>query len=386
MRHGIVLLLLCGELLAGCSTAPATHPAPDALLHDAVFEPTDTPVDQDIFATSEAMRTVLRTEMAALLRSRGLRLGLAESLQKSGRLKLAYDATVTRNASQTFEAGAGNCLSLVIMTAAFARELGLQVQFQTVESDDVWRRHAGLYVVSGHVNLTLGRRGLGEAPGYDAARQLTIDFLPAQDIRGQRVRPLAERTVVAMFMNNRAAESMALQQLNQAYAWARAAVRQDPNFLAGYNTLAVVYLRHGDVAAAEQVLRHVLAREPTHAQALANLVQAVRAQGRHAEADSLAQTLARIEPVAPFRDFKLGLAALNAGDVLAARTLFGKQLARDPDDHESHFWMAMAELRLGRVDEAQAHLSTAWAQSTTQSDRALYAAKLDRLGAALRPH
>jgi hypothetical protein len=41
---------------------------------------------------------------------------------------IEYDSTVTRTAAQTYAARAGNCLSLVIMTAAFAEELGLRVR------------------------------------------------------------------------------------------------------------------------------------------------------------------------------------------------------------------------------------------------------------------
>ena len=46
-------------------------------------------------------------------------------------------------------------MSLVIMTAAFAKELGLRVNYQNVIIDDSWSRHGGLYLLSGHVNLVL---------------------------------------------------------------------------------------------------------------------------------------------------------------------------------------------------------------------------------------
>jgi Tfp pilus assembly protein PilF len=55
-----------------------------------------------------------------------------------------------------------------------------------------------------------------------------------------------------MFMNNRAAEALARQQVDQAYWWVRAAIAQAPQFTAAYNTLGGVYLRHGDVPAAHE--------------------------------------------------------------------------------------------------------------------------------------
>jgi transglutaminase-like putative cysteine protease len=51
---------------------------------------------------------------------------------------LEYDAEETLNASEAFDRKSGNCLSLVLMTAAMARELGLDVRFQNVRMDDSW--------------------------------------------------------------------------------------------------------------------------------------------------------------------------------------------------------------------------------------------------------
>ena len=73
---------------------------------------------------------------------------------------------------------------------------------------------------------------------------------------------LRKATVVAMFMNNRAAEHLTARQHDAAGAWARAAVLQEPGFLAAVNTLAIVCLRSGHLPEAEAALRHVLARAP----------------------------------------------------------------------------------------------------------------------------
>lgn len=378
-------LLCCCSGLLGCAS-PAVPPPPDSLWRDGAFAAPRVPVRADqVMAASEAMREYLRHDMAPLLRQLGPRLGLGKALAQPGWLHLEYDATMTRNAAQAFEARSGNCLSLVLMTAALAHELGLQVWYQEVIGEEQWSRQAGLYVASGHVNLTLGRRLLGEPEGYDAARQLTIDFLPAADIQGQRVRALGERTVLAMYMNNRAVEAMAQQALDEAYAWARAAILQDPALFSAYNTLGVIYLRHGDAVAAEQALRHLLALAPRQLPALANLALALRAQGRDAEADEVASRLARLEPEAPFQFYNLGMAALQAGDAASAREWFLKELARDPDYHEFHFALALAEWRLHHDDEARRQLALAVANSTEHRTRDLYAAKLDRLRALVAP-
>jgi Tfp pilus assembly protein PilF len=332
-----------------------------------------------VLAVSEPMRQYLRYEMAPLLRQQGPVQGLAAALTRPGWLKLRYDAGMTRTAAQAFESRSGNCLSLVILTAALAGELGLHVHFQEVLTDEMWSRQAGLYVASGHVNVTLGRPMMDEPRGYNPGRLLTIDFLPAAEAQTLRTRPLAEHTVLAMFMNNRAAEALADRDLDQAYAWARAAIVQDPGFLSAYNTLAVVYLRHALPQAAEASLRHLLSLAPAHTQGLNNLALALRAQGRQGEAEATAATLRRLEGVAPFEFYNLGMAALQADDALTAREWFRKELARDPDYHEFHFALAQAEWKLGHDEEARKELALAMSNSLQRSTHDLYAAKLAHL-------
>ena len=170
-------LLICA-LLSACAAAPALPPpAADHLLNDAAFAPPSEPTRAaDVFAVSDAMQHYLRFDIASQLRHEGRQRGLVEALYHRDQLKLDYDAAVTRNAAQAFAARSGNCLSLVIMTAAFANELGLQVQFQSAWNEEAWSRSGDLYFRSGHVNLTLARHPVDIGPGYDL-NTVTVDFL-----------------------------------------------------------------------------------------------------------------------------------------------------------------------------------------------------------------
>jgi tetratricopeptide (TPR) repeat protein len=267
------------------------------------------------------------------------------------------------------------------MTAAFARHLGVPVRYQSVYFESTWTRSGNLYFSSNHVNLALEHRATDARMGVDTDRAWTVDFLPPEDIRGQRTRIISEATIVAMYMNNRAAEALVRGQLDDAYAWAREAVRQSPAFLSAYNTLAVTYLRHGNAQHANQLLRHVLEREPDNTAALSNLARALGELGQTAEAVQLAQRLSRIEPFPPFHFFDQGMAALQAGNFQRARELFSSEIKRAAYHHEFHFWLAIANLGLGDKSEARKHLILAKENSTTFSDKALYSAKLERINA-----
>ena len=114
----LAALLAC--LVAGCASAPPRAP-PDALLADRLFAPAREPIRiDDVFEMNDAMRAFLKQDIAAQLRREGPQDGLAHALQQRAQLKLEYDTARTKNAASTFATRSGNCLSLVIMTAAFA--------------------------------------------------------------------------------------------------------------------------------------------------------------------------------------------------------------------------------------------------------------------------
>src|ERR687887_203418 len=340
MRSAAVIAAL---LLSACAAKPVLAPPPEELFHDALFAPASERVRAaDVFAPSDAMKRYLKKDLAAAIAINGPRQALIDAVTQ-GQLKLEYDSVRTRTAAEAFEARAGNCLSLVVMTAALAKELGIEVQYHRAAIADLWSRDGNVYFLNGHVNVTLGKRYVDPRTLYDAAELMTIDFLPGRELRGLRSVPVDEATIVAMFMNNRAAEALVRGQLDDAYWWAREAVRTGPSFMGAYNT-----------------------------RAWANLALALGRLGRSAEAAAADRELVRLEGEAPFYYFHRGLAAMEAGDYRAARALFAQEVARAPDYHEFHFWLGLAELRLGRVDRARASLALALESSSTPRDHDLY--------------
>src|SRR5579862_2305293 len=152
------LTLLVPLLLAACA-GPMRVEHSETLFDDARFMPASERISAaDVFATNDAMKHYLHVEIDPQLRLKGRQQGLINALYSKGQLKLDYDPGMTRNAAQAFEARSGNCLSLVIMTAALAKELDLSVHFQNVIVDETWSRTGDVYFSIGHVNLTLGKK------------------------------------------------------------------------------------------------------------------------------------------------------------------------------------------------------------------------------------
>ena len=381
-----ILTFLFAVLLSACaSTPPPPPPQPAPLLADHLFGPPGEQVGtDDVLKASDAMRRYLAEDIAGQIALKGAQAGLVEALYRRSQLKLEYDTATTKTAAEAFDARSGNCLSLVLMTAALARELDLSVTYQSAYMEEAWSRSGNLLFASGHVNITLGRRT------YDAGivrekNRWTIDFLPPEELRALRVREIEENTVLAMYANNRAVEALSRGRLDDAYAWTKEAMRKDPGFMNSYNTLGVVYLRHDDLAEAERAFAFVLERDPRHTRALANIAETYQRLERPADAEAARVRLATLESEPPFHYFNLGMDAARRSDWRAARDLFAREVARADYYHEFHFWLGLADWQLGDVAQARKHLKLAMDNSTTRGQHDLYAAKLAWLQAKTAP-
>jgi tetratricopeptide (TPR) repeat protein len=384
MRASSFLSLLAAGLISACASAPKIAQAPAELIAGPQFgPPADRITTDDVFLLSPEMKRYLTVEIADQLRVKGPQAGLMKALYEKAQLKLEYDATRTKTAAETFATRSGNCLSLVLMTAALAHQLDLPVVYQSAYLDPTWSRSGDLLFASGHVNVSVGRR-IMDADGPRDLSPMTIDFLPPSDIRRMKTRELSETTVLAMYENNRAAEALFGGRIDDAHAWAIDALRKDPSYLVTYNTLGVIYMRHGDLALAAKVFDYVLAQEPRNTSAMANLAEADDRLGYSEAASALRIRLAALESDPPFHFFSLGLDAMRRADYAAARDYFAREVQRADYYHEFHFWLGLADWHLGDVQRAEKQLALAMDTSTTRGQHDLYAAKLEWLQAHQR--
>lgn len=377
--RAVVASLAVALLLANCTTIEKSAPT-TKFFNDHLFAPPTERIHRDdVFAVNDEMRRYLATNIGDQLRRKGPHQGLFDALYSQNQLKLEYDSVRTRNAQEAFAARSGNCLSLAIMTGALAKEMGIGVRFQRVFVEQDWSRSNGIYFSSGHVNLTLGKT-LSEGPfRYGQSHLLTIDFYPLSENARQHAYAINENTIIAMYMNNRAAESLVAGEVDNAYWWAREAIRQDPSLLMAYNTLGVIYRHHKNLSEAESVLNYVLAREPDNLPVMSNLAVVFNNQGRTEESRALTLKVANMQPYPPFHFFNLGQVAMRDGNFRVAKDLFAKEVSRAAHHSEFHFWLASAYVGLGEIREAQKHLVLANEYSATPKERALYSAKLERI-------
>lgn len=374
-RYGCLVML---ALLCACTHAPVVQaPSQGSLFNDKLFKArSDEFKPESVFDITPAMRSFIKNEFLADKQTHNATQTLFNALYDKGQLKLEYDSTYTRNAIEAFEAKSGNCLSLVLMTSAFAKELGLMVRYQTVHTPENISRDERTIYYSSHLNIVLGKAGL-----YDSTNgsSMVIDFLTPKDAGKQRATVVKEQTVLSMYMNNRAVEELQAKRLDSAYWWAKRAIMNDPAFLPAYNTLGVIYDRHGNLPEAERVLRHALALDSTNHALLNNLSSVALKLGDNNEAKRLQQLLRQVSPRPPFYYFDLGIAALNTKDFRSARDYFTQEVRRAELNAEFHYWLAVAHIGLKEVSSARKHLIIAKENALTTKEQALYTAKLREL-------
>ena len=383
MHTARAALVLC-LLLAGCASAPppAAPVAQGDLFDDLGVSTPKPPTIRGLFDLSAPMLAFMNSQaFKAEVWKKGPELGLADALYAKKYLKLEYDDSITRDAATTFADKKGNCLSLVIMTAAFAKAMKIEVNYHDVRIGTEWSRNNDLYVGSTHVNIGLGspRRATwhdGDTPGH-----ITIDFVPPPDAAEQRVRRLSENTVTAMYANNRAVEEMSAGRLELAYWWARTAVQQDPELITAYNTLGVVYQKRGLGVLAERVFKRALERAPEDAGVMNNLALLLATMGKTEEARLLALRAGALMPAPPYHYFELGIKAMQAARYDEAKKLFAREVRRAPFNHEFHYWLGLAHLRMGEARAAREEMALALYNSGGSGQSEVYSSKLALLRA-----
>ncbi|WP_298445570.1 tetratricopeptide repeat protein [uncultured Ferrimonas sp.] len=369
MKLHFIIFCFC-TLLLGCSSVTGVAPAPKTLWHDEAFAQTHAvPSAKQVFALSPQMR---RTVGKMKDRDHS---ELAKFLRRDG--EISYDSRKTLNAADTFALRSGNCMSLVIMTAALARANNVDYRYQLVQSPPVWDRQGGLYLINGHVNVQL-IDGRSRSQIDVATSSTTIDFLPGNQIRGYAVKPLNEQQLLARYYNNLAAEAMVDQQYDYAYQLLKAAHATDPNYQQMWNTLGVLYRRKGLDPQAESIYRFATELPQVSNDALHNLALLLASQDRLQEWQQVHARLELNRIRNPYYYFDMGESAYRRGEFGDAVRYFNKALKLADYRHEFHFGLSRAYFRNGQLRLSERHMQKA-EQLAPQDEKQRYQLKLAAL-------
>lgn len=281
-------------------------------------------------------------------------------------LELRYELLPTRNASDTFRAREGNCISFVNLFVGVARRIRLQPFYVEVHDFQRWSHREGMVVSQGHI--VAGMVVEGELRTYD--------FLPYRPKSYRNFKEIDDLHAAAHYYNNLGAEALMAGDLAGATALLELATAIVPTFTKALNNQGVVAARRGDREAAEEIYRRGLAAEPDNLPILTNLARLYQQQGRLEEAASILERVDVASNTNPFFYVFQGELALARGQHDKALEYMRQALRRESELPEVHVGLAKVFLAMGDLSRARHHLDRALKLDGTNQEALRYAALL----------
>jgi tetratricopeptide (TPR) repeat protein len=289
-----------------------------------------------------------------------------------------YRDNVTRIAQATFDDRSGNCLSLVLLTASLAEVLDVEVEFQEIEVPPVWDKQGDFYLVNGHINLRLIPKETNNT--YLVSKDaIQVDFLPERTMRGYAKKRIDKTTVMAMFYNNIAAESLVEGQYDLAYAYIKQSLLLKPEFVPALNTLGILYRYKGLDDAAETVYKLALSQESEDLNALYNYAVLLSNQNRLDEWAELHKTLELARIRNPYYYYDMAQQAYFDREYERALIWYKRAVEKADYRHEFYFGLSRAYWATGDERRAQSNLEKALSLSGDDMNKRRYQAKLQAM-------
>ena len=367
-------------LVLGCASAPWSRDSVgitrDELLAGAplgVAQDSAALVDQEeVLAVSGEMQDFLDAHVASAA-GRALRLRqLARVILDEGTFGLEYDET-TRTASETFQARQGNCMSFSNMFVAMARQVGLDVHYQEVETPPDWSLRNDTFVLNRHVNVLVDLGMEGEH---------LVDFNLADFRTSYDRRRIPDSRALAHHYNNLAVERMQAGDTASALSYFRRATDNDPRFSPAWTNLGTLYLRKGHPAHAEAAYLEALRAGGVDFVAMSNLARLYGRQGDQKRAESYGKKVDYHRKRNPYYRLHLARQAFQAEDYDTAIGHLSYAIRKKKSEDQLYFLLGLSYMKKGDEKAARRWLSKAEEVAATDAIKRRYASKMDILFSA----
>ncbi|MCM2680405.1 tetratricopeptide repeat protein [Echinimonas agarilytica] len=338
----------------------------------------DIPDAQQIFALSPEIKETLDHKFARYRHDpHDLMFAFRKWMTADDGFKVQYDNTTTYTATETFHERAGNCMSLALMTVAFADHLDLSADFLRPDVPLFWEQRDGIETIGDHVNVVV--RENYQRPYVLGSNAFIVDFTPNNRYQFVKRMKLSRHEAITSFYSNRAAEALSLNQLDLAYSYAWHAIQTSPLDSGIYSLVGVVLRRQGQIDLAERSYRAGMQLDDVDPLLLHNLVYFLRFDERHYEAYLLSLKLEKIKLNSPFVMAREAQSFYEAGDYKQALETYNNAIQRANYIHDLHFGKARVLLALGEYEDAKAELNKAKELSTTRQQASQYSGKIAAL-------
>lgn len=362
-RPGSLLLILLVLPVAACSTTREISSADlEPVFNDAAFPGADEvsiESSDDVFALGTEARAYLDTNIASIRDFHDRGKALLDELFHQAELNLSYRSNANSTADETFHNRSANCLSLSILAYAMAEHVGLDARFQEVDIPAFWERRDNYSLMNRHVNILLRPKETIDTMLVLRRVEFEVDFQPLPGFRHPPTRTITRQRALAMFYNNKAVDALLAKDHDHAYAYLKAALKQDPTLDMALSNLALLYRNEGHDEFARRSYEQALASSPGNGIAAEGLAAILRENGEEDEAAAMLYRVKQARRDNPWFQYIRGEEAYDDHEWLKAIGFYREALALKDNVDTFHFGLARAYLQLGKRDLAEMHLRKA---------------------------
>jgi tetratricopeptide (TPR) repeat protein len=288
----------------------------------------------------------------------------------------------TFTALETLENRKGNCLSVTMLTTALAELVGVELHYQLLDQNPVFSISDNLLVTSDHLRAVL-KSTLEVIQGEEMGRAsyIRIDYFDTNGL--SFVDNISVTTQKSLFYSNLSIEHLANNDIDTAFAYAKAALDIYSKNASALNTMGILHRKRGDLATAEKLYKfgaHNYAKAPVF---LRNYKNLMASQGREFDLNHFITTKQQSNQTHPWEWVRAGKAAFNSGDYNEAIAYYKKALVIAPNIPEVHAYAGQASLAAGKNTQSKKFFIEAYKLSNGGSDQQLYEGKLLALKGSL---
>lgn len=365
-------------LLGSCSSLPSIRRQDislDGFPSLAVEEGTDIDpasdpfaiADVDILALSDRMKRIL-DEYVIHIKNPNQRLeALLDVVYSNGVFNLTDDGHRTKTASETFDSGAGNCLSFSSAFVAMARYVNLDARFQDVPTYPNWDKEGNLLFFNKHISVMVET---------DRRTRYEVDFDPRGNLpyrkKDKESVEIPDNRALAQYYNNVGSEFLAAGSPTNAFRYFIKALKTDPALSYVWSNLGSVYNQNHQVEAAERAYRQAIAISHSEYTAMSNLARLYSKQGKTEQAEFYRQRVKSFRNRNPYYHYAISEKAFDEGQYAQTVKHLKNAIRRKEDEHRFHFAMARAYLKLGAMKKAEKSLENARVYSPDETTLRYY--------------
>ncbi|MBU2892907.1 hypothetical protein KO495_06165 [Colwellia sp. D2M02] len=270
----------------------------------------------------------------------------------------------------------GNCMSLAVLTGAFAQVVGLEFSYREVNTLPVFDKQNNLLLSSSHVQTLLHEEDFTPDADrfYFGTPGIIIDYFPSSDNR--RGKKVSRDSFSAMYYKNLASNALIEDDFNKAFYLAEKAYQFDKSNASVINLLAVIHRRSGDVTSAEGIYKAGLEIEPSSLALMSNYVVLLQTEQRHSEAKVLEDKLDFVDDPNPYIWLEQAYVAQMNNEIPKASRYYQKVIEKAPYLNEPYIELYKIYKENGQVRLAKKMLINALEWTYEIAQRKQYKYKL----------